>query len=168
MEEVIGEETLIYDIGQPKDVAEVSEFASEYFFNSSPIRELATFDDPTDEVGKFAWRQGRLQSCFSRPTSIIVREKSSGNVVAFHTKILEDRKDNIKSLTNDEGGKENLKDRSAGWLSRAIATQLSKNFDLFDRYGTDRILFFWFGAVRRDYCTGKEKYSPLTEYPIGF
>lgn len=60
MDEVIcdGKETLIYDIGRPEDVVEVAEFASEYFFNSSPIRELASFDDPTDEAGQFAWRQG--------------------------------------------------------------------------------------------------------------
>ena len=78
-----GKQILVYSIAKPKDVDEVVEFAAEYFYNSSPLRELALLDDLTGEVGFFAWRKGRLQKCFANPTSIIIREKSTGQLVAF-------------------------------------------------------------------------------------
>ncbi len=48
-----GKEILIYSIGKPEEVEEVAEFAAEYFYNASPLRELASFDDLTDEAGLF-------------------------------------------------------------------------------------------------------------------
>jgi len=98
-------------------VDEVAEFAAEYFYNSSPLRELALSDDPTDEVGFFAWRKGRLQKCFANPTSVIVRENSTGKLIAFV----------------------------------AIEIEEKKGFDMYDLYGTNRILHLWFAAVRNDY-----------------
>lgn len=104
MEEVIcrdGQAThLIYYIAQSKDVDEVAEFASEYLFNSTPVREFATFDDPADKEGQFARNQDRLRKCFAQPTSIVVREKS-GNVVAFQAMILEEKNDS-KPLNNED------------------------------------------------------------------
>lgn len=159
MEEAIGnKETLIYDIARLSDVPEVAEFASEYFFNSSPIRELASFDDPTDEAGQFAWRQGRLQKCFTRPTSIIVREKTSGEVVAFQAAILEDREN--KPLSNDVDEKIDhlvglaelfLPNLAGMWISTLV---------------TQRIEFSFSGSLLLEVTTGKERCYPLTESPI--
>jgi len=148
MEETIcdGKQTIIYDIARPGDVVEVTEFSSKYYFNSSPIRELSSFDDPTDEAGKFAWKQERIQNSFSRPTSIIVREKTGRNVVAFQAMIIEDR--NNTSINNEDEIDFNSADRSPGWLFRAFFTQLNRNVNLFARYEVDRILFLRFGAVR--------------------
>jgi len=147
MEEIIrnGKETLIYSIAKPGDVEEVAQFAEEHFFNSSPILELASFDDPSDKAGQFAWKQGRLQKCFAHPTSIIVREKSSNNIIAFSAMMLEERGrvNNSPYSIKD--------DRFPGWMNRAIAVELGRGVDLYERYGTDRILHVMFGAVRQDY-----------------
>ena len=139
-------EVLLYHIAKPEDVEEVAAFATEHFFNESPILELGLFDDQSDEVGRFYWRQGRLQQCFAQPTSIVVREKSTGQVVGFTAAILEEREHQSTSVNSNPSS-----DRSPGWLNRALAAELNRNVDLYARYGTDRILHFWFGAVRKDY-----------------
>ncbi len=135
---------IVYHIARPEDVEEVATFAAEHFFNESPIRELASFDDPSDKAGWFYWRQGRLQKCFANPTSVIYREMSTGQVIGFSAAILEEREhDSIPISTN--------LDRSPGWLNRALAAELNRDIDLYARFGTDRILHFWFGAIRKDY-----------------
>jgi len=141
-----GKEILVYHIAKPEDVEEVAAFAAEHFFNESPIRELGMFDDQSDEAGRFYWRQGRLQKCFAHPTSIVVREKSTGQVVGFTAAILEEREHQSTPVNLNLNN-----NRSPGWLNRALAAELNRGVDLYSRYGTDRILHFWFGAVRKDY-----------------
>lgn len=148
MEEKIrdGTVTLIYDIARPEDVDEAAAFAAESLYNSSPIKEIASFDDPSDEAGRIAWNKGRLQTAFSNPTCIIVREKTTGDVVGFVTMKIEERDDGSNSTTFNYSD-----DRSAGWLTRAISAELNRGIDLYTRYETNRILFIWFGAIRDDY-----------------
>lgn len=71
----------------------------------------------------------------------------SGKVLAYQAAILEDWDNSSKPFSNNVDDK----DRSAGWLSRALFAQLSRDVDLYARFATDRILFFWFAAVRSDY-----------------
>ncbi len=127
----------------------MTEFASKYYFNSPPILQLGSFDDPLDESGRYAWRQGRLQVCFKRPTSFLVRDKSNGNLVAFLARCLEERS---KPLSGNYGVQSNPSDRSVGWLNRAITAELLKGVDpsgLLVR-DSDLIIVPWFAAVRPD------------------
>jgi len=142
-----GKEILVYSIAKPEEVEEAAEFAVENFFNSSPIRELSSFDDLSDEVGLLAWRKGRFQECFAHPTSILIREKGTGNLVGFSAHRLQMKSDPVSSTINWVSNNP----RSPGWLSRAMADELNRGVDLYDRYETDRIMHYWFGAVRKDY-----------------
>ena len=145
-----GKEILVYSIAKPEDVEEVAKFAAEHFYNASPLRELASMDDLTDENGFFAWRVGRIQKCFAQPVSIIIREKSTGNVVAFSAiEIVE--KNEWKEVSNWPSSNP----RSPGWLNRSLAAELCRGVDLYDHYETNRILHFWFVAVRADYRNQK-------------
>ncbi len=139
-------EILVYHIAKPEDVEEVAEFAAEHFFNESPIRELGMFDDQSDEAGRFYWRQGRLQKCFAHPTSIIIREKSTGELVAFGALEI-----NEKNESKEASNWLSSNPRSPGWLNRSLAIELNRGIDLYDRYETNRIFHLWFGAVRPDY-----------------
>jgi len=141
-----GKEILVYSIAKPEDVEEVAEFAAEHFYNASPLRELASKDDLTDEIGFFAWRIGRLQKCFAHPTSIIIREKSTGELIAFGALEI-----NEKNESKEASNWPSSNPRSPGWLNRSLAVELNRGIDLYDRYETNRIFHLWFGAVRPDY-----------------
>jgi len=146
-----GKEILVYSIAKPEDVEEAAEFAVENFYNSSPIRELTSFDDLSDEVGLLAWRKGRFQKCFAHPTSIIIREKSTGAIVGFSAHHLQVKDDPASSANTSGVNWVSSNPRSPGWLNRALTDELNRGMDLFDRYKTDRIMHYWFGAVRKDY-----------------
>ncbi len=147
MEEIVSRDgkeiVLVYSIASPEDVDEVAEFAEQYFYNDSPLREIASFDDISDKEGMLAWRRGRLQTCFAQPISILVRDKSNGELVAFAARVLQEKNEKMNWPSSNP--------RSPGWLNRAMAAEMKRGVDLFSHYKTDRILLFWFGAISKQY-----------------
>jgi len=93
----------------------------------------------------FAWRKGRIQKCFAHPTSIIIREKSTNELIAFVAIEIEE-----KNASKEGSNWPSSNPKSPGWLNRSLATELIRGVDLYDLYGTNRILHLWFGAVRND------------------
>ncbi len=146
----VDKQNLIYSIAKPEELEEVAQFAAEHFFNSSPIREFASFDEVSDETERFAVRKARLRNCLSHLASILVREKSTGCIIAFAAFILEENQPSDSTLKTNYSS--NIIDRqSPGWLNKAIGADINRGIDLYARYGTDRIMHYWIAVVRSDY-----------------
>ncbi len=139
-----GKETLVYTIAKPEEVEEVVDFAEEHYFSLSPIREIFSLDHVTDEERRASRIEG-FQKCFQHPTSIVVREKSTGHLVAFHASLMMERSEVSAGTLVDSDN------RSFGWLFKALLAELNEGVDLFALYQTDRILQLWRAAVRKDY-----------------
>lgn len=157
-------ETLVYSLARPDEVDEVFELALQHFFAAQPLRQIHFFDEK-DETKRPIWRLETLRRCFAPPTlSIVVREKTTGDLVAFMVNEVEER-----SATSNIVIPNNHDDRSTGWLARALGAELNRGVDLFDRYGTDKIVHNQFSAVRPDYANRKVfiKMSSLTRW-LGF
>ena len=107
-----GKEILVYSIAKPEDVEEVAEFAEEHYFSLSPVRQMFSLDNVTDEEGH-AFRRDGFRRCFQHPTSILVRENSTGRLVAFVASIVRERSEVSADKLVDPD------DRSAGWLVKA-------------------------------------------------
>lgn len=140
-----GKEILVYSTAKPEEVDEVAEFAEDNYFNLTPIRQLFSLDDVTDEKTRLALRREGFQRCFQHPTSFLVREKSTGQLVGFMASTVRERSEESAEKLLDPD------DRSFGWLVRALLAELYKGVDLYDLYKTDRILHIWRSAVRKDY-----------------
>jgi len=137
-------EIAVYSIAKPEEVEEVAEFAEENYFNLSPVREMFSLDDATNE-DTLAWRKGGFQRCFQHPTSIVVREKNTGRLVGFLAAVVKEKSEvSVETLVDTD-------DRSAGWLVRALLAELNKGVDLYALYQTDRILHLWRCGIRKDY-----------------
>lgn len=145
-----GKETLVYSIARPEDVDEVVLMAIESFANSTPTKEIEAIDYPSSAdagLERLNSYRTRTQMAFAQPTSIIVREKSTNQVVGFMAMVIDERGSNSSSTYSIKSND----DRTSGWLMRALLAELNRDVNLYERYGTDTILSIKFGAVRKDY-----------------
>ena len=148
LEEKVDDKILVYDIGRPEDVKEVLELFRTHFYTSAPIRQLCFWDD-SPENQKAPRTEGYVRQALAvadPPVSLVVRDKSTGQMAAFKINHL-DRRDSFEPMPRPQAN-----DRSPGWLIRAILAELEPDVRLFfDWFKTDRILQLLFGLVRPDY-----------------
>ncbi len=124
-----GRETLIYAIARPEDLDEAVVLVADSFSKSSPFTEIDSISDPLHPDGLFEWRKSLIQKCFARPTSIIVREKSTNQVIAFVSMAILERADHNTNVRSD------IIDRShPGWLIEAMEQELERGIDLYEYY----------------------------------
>ena len=148
-----GKEILIYDIARPEDLNEAVILMADCFSKSSPFKEIDSITNPWNLDAITEGRKSQIQQCFSRPTSIIVREKSTNEMIAFSSMMILERGVNIRIDWQSE----------PEWLAEAIEQELERGVDLFDRYGTDRILCMCIGAIKEDYRRKKVFYCRAYE-----
>lgn len=147
-----GKETLVYDIARPEDLDEAAVLAVDSYNKSSPFTEIDSISNPSDPVGLFEGRKSLIKKCFARPTSIIIREKITNEVIAFSCMTISERRDHSASCNPNI----DIDRSQPGWLIEAMEKELEKGIDLFEHYGTNRILYIYVHRCRQERLpTGK-------------
>lgn len=124
---------LVMDTARVEEADEIFKFLQANFLSVPPLRQI-NFWDQSEESRMASWKQEQVTVRLSQPYSSVVRDRKAGNqIVAVNVAAMERRQD-VQSRSHDPS------DRSAGWLYRAIGVELHRGVDLFELFGTDKIL----------------------------
>lgn len=135
---------LVYDIAKPGNLEEMVDFFVKHFVAAPPIRQIY-FLTGSEEIPTPFWALWSIGKCLAEPVSLLVREKTTGHLVAFVANHI------LKKETFQPSPTFPPDDKRIGWLASAILAELDRGVDLFALFGTDRILEASIATVRPDY-----------------
>ena len=140
------DEVLVFDLGRPEDAQQVIQLHRDHFLTTPPIRQIHFWDE-AEENRTAPWSESFIRKSLAAqpPVSLVVREKSTGHLVAYKMNELDERNTFTPMPPSDS--------KAPGWLARALAAHLERDTveTFFDQFKTDRLLSVFFGLVRPDY-----------------
>lgn len=135
----VGEDKLEISIGRPEEDDEVLDFMKENFYMKPPNRPILEYDEtPEAAKGYYSRALNNFRKYLSDGTSLMVRNKSTGKLVAAALNKLEDIGTPV--ISNDYNR-----------LYVAILVSLHEGYDIYSMNNVDRVLRFSITSVSKPY-----------------
>lgn len=127
----------------PNEAEELFDFLVRHFFPLPPLRQIHRIDD-SEEAKRPLWKLEQIRRSLLQPYTLIARDAQERNrLVGLVLNEIKDR-----PFTP---AKVDPKDRSVGWIPRALNAELNRELDFFTLYDTDRVVHGHTGSVIPQY-----------------